>query len=128
MSQHHKLNRAGAGRKGNERKTMSKRPLRPRPVLDPPTVPSADEFASRRADTFDREEQEREFMLRLLQAFIDQFDRMKAAVGGRNIRFDIPLAEQLDPETLQALAAAMNDDDELQNYFAALDRMGAADA
>jgi hypothetical protein len=57
---------------------------------------------------------------------------MIAATGGRDIRFDVPLNEQFDAATLDALARAMNDDGELEDMFApmesSLNNHGGGDA
>ena len=76
-------------------------------------------------DTLDHDEADREFTVRVLQALIDQFDRM-VAVAGKNIRFDVPLHEQFDAETLTALAQAVTDNEELQDLLAAMNKEAAS--
>lgn len=71
-------------------------------------------------DCLNTEPSEREFTIRLLQAFIRHLDRL-CAVAGKDIRFDVPLVEQFDAETLAALAEVWNDDEEVEDYFAAMD-------
>ena len=42
-----------------------------------------------------------------VRSVIEQIDRMHAATGGRTIRFDVPIAEQFDGRTCEAILKAM---------------------
>jgi hypothetical protein len=66
---------------------------------------------SKRTDGLDTDPSEREFTIRLLEALIRHLDRLQAAVG-KDIRFDVPLIEQFDADTLAALEKVWDDDDE----------------
>jgi hypothetical protein len=73
------------------------------------------------SDRLDREESDRDLVKRAIEALIEHISRIEA-VAGKPIRIDLPLVDQFDPETLDALAQVMFDDEELDDLFAAMDR------
>jgi hypothetical protein len=55
----------------------------------------------------DRLTNEQTRAVRRIKSLIKQIDRMHAATGGRVIRFDVPITEQFDGRTCEAILRAM---------------------
>jgi hypothetical protein len=73
-------------------------------------------------DCLDRDESERDFMKRLLSAFIQYLERIQRAAG-RPIKLNTPIDQQFDAETSAAIYEVLKEEDEeLEALFAALDR------